>query len=141
MKKGQDKTGIAMKMYRIERFLHVHHLKLLSKVMCHLMHLAFSCVIPPSVEIGGGTKIAHAVGIVIHQRAIIGNNCTIYQNVTIGNDTVCIGDDVLVGAGAIIMGPCKIGTGAKIGAGTFVNFDVPENATVVGPKGRIIEAR
>lgn len=141
MKKGQDKVGIAMAMYRVESFLYVHHLRVLAKIMYHLMHLSFGCVIPPSVLIGSGTKIAHAVGIVIHHKAEIGRDCTIYQNVTIGNDVVRIGDGVLIGAGAIILGPCVIGEGAKIGAGAFVNFDVPEYATVVGPKGRVIEQR
>ena len=49
-----------------------------------------------------------------------------------------IGNKVVIGAGAILLGPIKIGSGAKIGAGSVVINDVPENSTVVGVPGRAI---
>lgn len=65
------------------------------------------------------------------------------HQVTIGtrdiDESAVIGDNVFIGAGAKILGKIKIGNGAKIGANAVVIKDVPENATVVGVPGRIIE--
>lgn len=45
---------------------------------------------------------------------------------------------MLIGAGAKIIGPVKIGNHVKIGAGCVVVMDVPDDATVVMDKPRII---
>lgn len=45
---------------------------------------------------------------------------------------------MLIGAGAKIIGPVKIGNHVKIGAGCVVTIDVPDDATVVMDKPRII---
>ena len=133
-----EKCGISISIYRAGRYFYIHKCAPISKIFYALNYILFSCIIPSSSKIGKGTSIAHSVGVVIHHTAIIGNNCKILHNVTIGNSGVIIGDNVLLGAGCVIQGPCKIGNDAKIGANTFVNFDVPDGATVVGSKGRII---
>ena len=48
------------------------------------------------------------------------------------------GMGVVIGAGAILLGPIIIGDGARVGAGSVVVKDVPENATAVGVPGRVI---
>ena len=131
--------GMVMKFYRAERFFYTHKMRIIAKIIYYLILLLFSCVIPPSVSIGKGTCIAHGVGIVIHHDTQIGGGCKIYQNVTLGNPGIVIRDGALSGAGAVILGPCVIGINSKVGANTVVNFDVPDDATVVGIKGRIIE--
>ncbi len=45
-------------------------------------------------------------------------------------------DDVIVGSGAQILGPIVIGRRARIGANAVVTDEVPEGATMVGPKAR-----
>jgi serine O-acetyltransferase len=84
-------------------------------------------------------------GIFISEKAILGKGCTIYHNVTIGSVekhgkklAPTIGDNVVIGAGAIIIGDVKVGSNVKIGAGALVFQDIPDNATVVGQKPRII---
>ena len=47
-------------------------------------------------------------------------------------------DNVTVYANAVIIGGITIGNNAKIGAGSVVINDVPDNATVVGNPARII---
>lgn len=72
---------------------------------------------------------------------MIGKNCTLYHQVAIGGGNggaPVIGDNVLIGAGAKIIGPVKIGNHVKIGAGCVVVMDVPDDATVVMDKPRII---
>ena len=45
---------------------------------------------------------------------------------------------VLVGAGAKILGPIKVGAGARIGANSVVVEDVPPGVTAVGIPARIV---
>lgn len=80
-------------------------------------------------------------GIVLSHNVIVGKNCTIFHQVTIGEGkggAPVIGDDVIIGAGAKIIGGIRIGNRAKIGAGCVVACDVPDGATVVMDKPRIL---
>lgn len=80
-------------------------------------------------------------GIIVSNDAVIGKKCQIYHQVTIGGGnggSPVIGDNVLIGAGAKIIGSVKIGNNLKIGAGCIVVMDIPDNATVVMDKPRII---
>ena len=107
------------------------------------MRVIFCCDIDPRTKIGDGTKFPHhAMGIVIHREAIIGNNCIIEQNVTIGGRSGLsvlpkIGDNVLIGCGAAILGNVTVGDNSQIGAGAVVVKDVP--ADVVGVPARVIK--
>jgi len=93
------------------------------------------------------TKFIHPIGIVIAENAIIGKNCSIYQNVTIGpkssadNKSPTIGDNVRIYANACVIGDIKIGDNAVIGAGSVVTHDVPANAVVAGNPAKIIKYR
>ena len=84
------------------------------------------------------------MGIVIHRRVVIGDNCEIAQHVTIGGrsghaDVPVIGNQVFIGAGAKVLGPIRIGDGAIIGANAVVLKDVPPLAVVAGVPARIIK--
>ena len=83
-------------------------------------------------------------GIIVTPYAKVGANAYIYQQVTIGDDgkgylnAPTIGDNVVIGAGAKILGKITIGNNVKIGANAIVVEDVPDGATAVSPKARII---
>lgn len=131
--------GIAMRIANVSCWLYRHKMKILAKLFYAINYIVFGCIIPPSVKIGERTCIAHSIGVVMHHTAVIGNDCHILHNVTIGNEGVIIGDNVLLGCGCVIQGPCRIGNNVKIGANTFVDFDIPDDKTVVGGgKGRIL---
>ena len=103
-----------------------------------------ACDIPFSVKIGENARFPHrAIGVVIHERAVIGDNCTIQTNVVIGGrgteEVPVIGDNVLIGTGAKILGGVHIGNNAIVGAGAVVLKDVPENCIAVGIPAKIIE--
>lgn len=107
--------------------------------------LIFSASYIPRFSCAGGLCFPHMYGIVISYNTIIGKNCTIYQGVTIGQDRIkypneapVIGDNVMIGAGAKIIGPVKIGNNVKIGANCVVVTNVPDDATVVLHKPKII---
>lgn len=102
--------------------------------------------IHPGAVIGKGFFIDHGSGVVIGETTIIGNNVTLYQGVTLGgtgkeggkrHPTLC--DNVMVSAGAKIIGSFTIGENSKIGSGSVVLEEVPENCTVVGVPGRIVK--
>ena len=101
--------------------------------------------IHPGAQIGDGFFIDHGTGVVIGETAVSGKNVTLYQGVTLGGtgkDTgkrhPTLGDGVTVGAGAKVLGPINIGNHVKVGAGSIVLKDVPDQCTVVGNPGRIV---
>lgn len=77
-------------------------------------------------------------GIIVGHDLHIGTNCTIYQQVTIAHGGGQIGDNVMLGAGSKILAGKNIGNNVKVGANCVIVEDIPDNATVVLPKPRII---
>lgn len=111
---------------------------------------AFNCASLGN-RLSGGSKflgipnLPHGIkGIFVTDKSTIGKNVTILHNVTIGlkdwsgSGAPIIGDNVFIGAGAKIIGPVKIGNNVKIGANAIVVEDIPNNATVVMNKPRVI---
>jgi serine O-acetyltransferase len=107
-----------------------------------------NAMIPEAASISGRIAFPHGLsGIFISQGAVIGKNCTLFHQVTIGSNTLpdtknggapVLGNSVFVGAGAKIIGGIKIGNNVRIGANCVVVEDVPDNATVVMQKPRVI---
>lgn len=99
--------------------------------------------IAPEAKLGRGLMLPHPNGVVIHEDAVIGDDCMIMQQVTIGmigEDCVPrLGNDVYVGAGAKIIGKVEIGDGARIGANAVVTKDVPAKYTAIGIPARLLE--
>lgn len=93
------------------------------------------------VTLGHGVWFIHPLGIVIGGDARIGHRVRFFGNNTVGtakeNGYPIIEDDVWVGAGARILGPIRIGRGARIGANAVVLTDVPPGAVAVGVPAKI----
>lgn len=97
-------------------------------------------------DIAQGLRISHNYG-VIHPLSA-GKNLFVGHGVTIGKGKAnsnnseqiypIIGDNVSIYANAIVFGGIKIGNNVNIGAGAVVNFDIPDNCTVVGNPARVI---
>lgn len=101
--------------------------------------------LPKAARIGGGLRIWHFGGIIVHPDAIIGRRCTLRQGVTIGNRTIdgpvpVIGDDVEFGAYAQVLGGIRIGNRCRIGAMSVVLTDMPDDSTAVGVPARILSS-
>lgn len=101
--------------------------------------------IHPGACIGKGFFIDHGDGVVIGETTVIGDNVTLYQGVTLGGTGKhtgkrhpTLGDNVMVGSGAKVLGPFKVGSGAKIAAGAVVLEAIPENSTAVGIPARVV---
>lgn len=106
-----------------------------------LNHLWWSTICQSEIhlttQIGGGLRLTHPTGIIIHPDAVIGVNCMIFHQVTLAGPVV-LGGHVDVGAGAKLIGPLTVGDHAVIGANAVVTRDVPEGATVAGVPARVI---
>jgi len=140
-------TFFLVRMYRRGNWYYTHGIRFVPDVIKKRMLRKFACEISPYATIGKGLKIHHSIGIVVGQEVIIGDNCEIFQNVTIGSNRKerngrmmpIIGNNVSIGAGAVIVGAISIGDNVKIGANTYIDFDVPRNTEVHGSKGSIFE--
>jgi len=95
--------------------------------------------LPYSAKIGEKFYIAHHGHIILHPKAIIGNNCNISQGVTIGvsgrgdkKGIPIIGNNVYIGPNAVIAGKITIGDNSVVGANSLVISNVEDNTTVVG---------
>jgi serine O-acetyltransferase len=101
--------------------------------------------IHPGATIGRRVFIDHGMGIVIGETAEIGDDCTLYHGVTLGGTSWSAGKrhptleaGVVIGAGAKVLGPIRVGAGAKIGSNAVVVREVPPGATAVGIPARIL---
>lgn len=137
---------IALIYYRISHYLYNHKRYFLARWLSQRAVRKTGIEIHPGARIGKGLFIDHGQGVVIGETAIVGDYVTIYQGVTlgasgkeVGKRHPTIGNHVLISAGAKLLGSFKVGHGAKIGAGSVVLIEVPENATVVGVPGKIVK--
>jgi serine O-acetyltransferase len=101
--------------------------------------------IPESAQIGRRVVFEHQHGIVVHGRAVIGDDCIIRHGVTLGirsmdrlDEAPVLGKGVNVGCGAKILGGITVGDGAAIGANAVVLANVPAGALVAGIPAKIV---
>jgi serine O-acetyltransferase len=104
--------------------------------------------IHPAARIGRRVFIDHGMGVVIGETAEVGDDCTLYQGVTLGGTSLrqekrhpTLGNGVIVGSHAQILGPFRVGDGARIGAAAVVLTEVPDGATMVGNPARQVARR
>lgn len=135
----------AMLAYRVAHKLYVNEKYLPARAVSQLARFLTGIEIHPGAQIGKRLMIDHGSGVVIGETCIIGDDCTLYQGVTLGGtgkDTgkrhPTLGNNVMVGAGAKVLGPFKIGDGAKIAAGAVVLKEIPAGATAVGIPAKVV---
>lgn len=118
----------------------------IARVISQVNRFLTGIEIHPGAVIGRRFFIDHGMGIVIGETCEIGDNVTIYQGVTLGGTGhekgkrhPTIKDNALIATGAKVLGNITIGENSKIGGGSVVLKDVPNNATVVGIPGRVVK--
>jgi serine O-acetyltransferase len=131
---------MAMVLYRLMQWSHRYRLFPLELIFNKLNAICCNCIIGRGAEFGPGLVLLYGTGIVINGRVRGGSNVTIYHQVTLGGqqDRVpVLGDDVMIGAGAKVIGPVRIGDGAKVAVNSVVfEGDVPPHTTVMGIPAR-----
>ena len=135
----------ALLSHRVAHVLHEAGVPLVPRAMAYTARAVTGIEIHPGATVGDGFFIDHGHGVVVGETAEIGNDVTLYQGVTLGGTGFATGkrhptveDNVTIGSGAKLLGPIRIGHGAKIGANAVVVHDVPPNSTVVGNPGHTV---
>lgn len=135
----------AVLFYRIAHFLWDIGMPFVPRYLSFIARQLTGIDIHPGAKIGANFFIDHGQGVVIGETAEVGNDVTLYQGVTLGGVSIeqkkrhpTLGDHIIVGAGAKVLGPITIGNHVKIGANSVVTKNIPDNSTVVGVPGRIV---
>jgi len=131
--------------YKIAHFFYGKNLFFIARIFSQLGRFFTGIEIHPGAIIGKGLFIDHGMGVVIGETAVIGDNVIMYHGVTLGGTGKhtgkrhpTIGNNVVIGTGAKVLGPIKVGDGAKIGANAVVLENVPANTTAVGIPAKIL---
>lgn len=136
----------ALIFHKPAHWLHNHKLKLIARLISQTARFLTGIEIHPGATIGQRCFIDHGMAVVIGETTEIGDDVTIYQAVTLGGTGKetgkrhpTIGNNVVISSGAKVLGPFKVGDHSKIGAGSVVLKEIPENCTVVGIPGKIVK--
>lgn len=131
--------------HRVSHWLWRHNLRFLARLNSQIARHCTGIEIHPGAKIGRRLVIDHGMGIVIGETAEVGDDVLIYHGVTLGGTGKdhgkrhpTIGSNVLISTGAKVLGPFKVGDGARIAANAVVLKEIPENATAVGVPARVV---
>lgn len=131
--------------YRMAHALWQSDLHLAARIVSATARVLTGVDIHPAATIGEGLFIDHAIGVVIGETAVIGEDVTMYHGATLGgrSDSLgqrhpTVGNRVMIGAGAKVLGPVTIGDDCRIGANAVVVRDVPAGSVIVGVPGRVL---
>ena len=135
----------ALIFHRVSHWLYRHRLFFLARLNSQISRHLTGIEIHPGATIGRRLVIDHGMGIVIGETAEIGNDCLIYHGVTLGGTGKdhgkrhpTLGNGVMVSTGAKVLGPFKVGDGARIAANAVVLSEIPPEATAVGVPARVV---
>lgn len=138
----------ALWFHRIAHFFYNRKMYITARLISHFTRFITGIEIHPGANIGRRVFIDHGMGVVIGETSDIGDDTLIYKGVVLGGTSLqrgkrhpTLGKNVVVGSNACVLGPIKIGDGARIGSGSVVIKDVPHGATVVGVPGKIVEKK
>ena len=131
--------------HQAAHFCYCHKMKFLARTISQWSRFWTGTEIHPGAKIGRRLVIDHGMGIVIGETAEVGDDCLIYHGVTLGGTGKdqgkrhpTIGNNVLLSTGSKVLGPFKVGDGARIAANAVVLKEIPENATAVGVPARVV---
>jgi len=131
--------------HRVNHWLWNHRFFLMARLLSQVSRFLTGTEIHPGARLGRRFFIDHALSVVIGETAVVGDDVTLYKGVTLGGTGKEHGkrhptllDNVVVGSGAKILGNITVGHNCRIGAGSVVLRNVPDNSTVVGVPGHII---
>jgi serine O-acetyltransferase len=139
----------ALVWHRLAHWLWQRGWLLAGRFASHLGRVLTGIEIHPGARIGKRVFIDHGMGVVIGETAEVGDDVTLYQGVTLGGTSLTrgakrhptIGNGVIVSSGAQVLGPFRVGDGARIGAQAVVLAEVPDGATMVGIPARPVARR
>lgn len=137
-----------LRLWRASIVLQRRGLGPLARLLGRVNGLLYGNSLSPRASVGTGLWLGnHAFGTVVQENVAIGDEVTLWHNVTLeaeggAGTRLEIGDGAKIGASAVIAAApgqsLRIGSGARVGAGAVVTEDVPDGATVVAARTRLI---
>jgi serine O-acetyltransferase len=134
--------------HRLAHQLYSWRVPILPRFISQVSRFFTQIEIHPGATIGRRFFIDHGSGVVIGETTIVGDDVLLYQGVTLGGTGgergkrhPTLGNRVVIGTGAKVLGNILIGDNVKVGAGSVVVHNVPDNSTVVGVPGRVVRVR
>ena len=131
--------------HKIAHFLYNHRCFFLARFVSQLARHLTGIEIHPGAKIGRKLFIDHGMGIVIGETTEIGDDVLLYHGVTLGGTGKdqgkrhpTIGNGVMIACGAKVLGPFKVGDGARIASNAVVLSEIPAEATAVGVPARVV---
>lgn len=134
-------------LHRLAHWLHARGHRRAARVCAWWNVLVFKTRISPESCIGGGAYFPHPPGLVFHGRA--GCNVTLYAHATVAprglsgpatlENAPVLGDGVSIGAHGAILGPVRVGDGARVAFRVVLLEDAPPGAVVTSRTLRTVE--
>lgn len=135
----------ALIFHRVSHWLYHHRLFFLARLNSQVARHLTGIEIHPGAKIGRRFVIDHGMGIVIGETTEIGDDVLLYHGVTLGGTGKdqgkrhpTIGNCVMISSGAKVLGPFKVGDGARIASNAVVLSEIPPEATAVGVPARVV---
>ena len=135
----------AILFHRVSHWLYRHRLFFLARLNSQIARNITGIEIHPGARIGRRFVIDHGMGIVIGETTEIGDDVLLYHGVTLGGTGKdqgkrhpTIGNGVMIACGAKVLGPFKVGDGARIASNAVVLSEIPAEATAVGVPARVV---
>jgi len=136
----------AVRLHRYSRFCYVNGWRILARLLWQVNLWLTGADISPGSDLGEGLVILHPFGVTVTGSA--GCNLTIeglggmgggmsLDDVGAGPGVPVLGDDVYLDRNAMVLGPVRVGNGARIGPGCTVVRDLPDGSVVSLPPARI----
>ena len=115
--------------HRVNHWLWNRRLQLLARLLAHIVRRRTGVEIHPGARIGRRVTIDHGMGVVIGETAEIEDDVHMLVIGGVSRERrkrhLAIEDGVIIRANAVLLGPIRMGKGAKIGSGAVVRQDVP----------------
>ncbi|MBB6455209.1 serine O-acetyltransferase [Salirhabdus euzebyi] len=131
--------------HRVAHACYNKRLFFIARVISQISRFFTGIEIHPGAKIGRRFFIDHGMGVVIGETCEIGDNVTLFQGVTLGGTGKekgkrhpTVKNNALIATGAKVLGSITIGENSKVGAGSVVLHDIPDNSTVVGIPGKVV---
>ena len=135
----------AILFHRVSHWLYRHRLFFLARLNSQIARHITGIEIHPGARIGRRFVIDHGMGIVIGETTEIGDDVLLYHGVILGGTGKdqgkrhpTIGNGVMIACGAKVLGPFKVGDGARIASNAVVLSEIPAEATAVGVPARVV---
>lgn len=141
-------SKILIFLYKLSFYLQIRRMSFLAKFITYFNRIVFGVWLPSTTKLGENCVLGKGgLGVVIHEKAVIGDSCIISNNVTIGGSSKkergklpVVGNRVRIGAGSVIVGDVSIGDNVIVGANSVVTKNIPANSIVAGNPAKIIKS-